>query len=147
MSTSTERLAMQQNRLIGQGVQVPNMINVLTGGVVTNTGGSRINQSIYQILSTVPGERFFMPDFGSRLHELLFEQNDFILEDMIKLYVKEDLQKWEPRITVTYVNTVIDEHTVNVSISYKLINQNVVNNYVYPFSRGTHPIVGGGYYE
>lgn len=126
------------NRKVGVGLQSPDTFNELDGGINTNTGSARINQSIHQILNTIPGERFFLPEFGSRLHQLVFEPNDLILFDMIELYVTEDLNRWEPRIVVREVSCNVPEHdgnTVEVSITYQINGTNVIDNYVFPFDR------------
>ena len=131
-----------QRRLIGTGLQSPNVFNDSNGTVNINSGIARINQSIYHILSTRIGERFFLPEFGSMLHTLLFEPNDYILEDMLIHYINEALTKWEPRITVLQVVPEVIEHDnhVPITISYKLINTNSVVNYVYPFNREVYEL-------
>lgn len=133
-----------QEKLIGTGLQSPNAFNKSTGGVNYNTGFERINQSINHILGTRIGERFFLPEFGSRLYELVFEPNDYILEDLLKLYVSDALGKWEPRIKVLNVTPKIGgSNTVPISIYYNLINTNMTNNYVYPFNREVYDMGGG----
>ena len=47
------------------------------GRTQINTGIDRLVQSMRNIIDTPLGSRFFLPSFGSR--ELIFEQNDFIL--------------------------------------------------------------------
>lgn len=130
-----------QDKLIGTGLQSPNMINSSTGGFNSNGGFDRINQSICHILGTRIGERFFLPEFGSRLYELVFEPNDYIFEDMLKLYIQDALSKWEPRIKVLEVTPDLSKgNTVPVNIYYNLINTNVTNNYVYSFNREVYQL-------
>jgi len=97
----------------------------------------KINGSIHHILSTPKGSRFFLPQFGSRLLELVFDPNDEVLYGMIILYVKEALTEWEPRIEILGIyprRSEQDDHTVLVSIDYRIIQTNVIGNYVYPFT-------------
>lgn len=126
-----------QNSLIGTGLKCPGTFNQSNGRVNVSSGTDKINQSIRHILSTRVGERFFLPEFGSRLHELIFEPNDYILEDMLIYYVKDALTKWEPRVKILQVVPQIIEYrnTVPINISYNLINTNIITNYVYPFNR------------
>lgn len=123
------------NTHVGQGLKSEPVINKVSGGLNTNTGFDRIDQSINHILGTRKGERFFLPDFGSNLHLLLFERNSFLLEDLADLYIREALSQWEPRISVVSVTVLPsrEENVVPINIQYRLSNLNREHNYVYPF--------------
>lgn len=120
---------------IGKGISL-NIFNDTTHSSDTCSGEEKINASIKMILSTRPGERVFMPEFGSNLFRVVFEPNDMIAADMIKLYVGDSLQKWEKRIVVQSitVGTEGEENVVPVSIYYTFRNSNVSGCYVYPFN-------------
>jgi hypothetical protein len=60
----------------------------------------KIQQSILIILGTAKGERLMRPDFGSRLHELVFAAIDSSFKSLISHYASEALIEWEPRIDV-----------------------------------------------
>ena len=126
-----------QLNLIGTGLRAPDSFSKSSGKVRYNTGLERINQSICHILGTRLGERFFEPEFGSRIYELIFEPNDYILKDLLIIYIKEALTRWEPRIKVLEVNPVVIEYEneVPINITYNLINTNTIYNFVYPFTR------------
>lgn len=134
---------------VGVGIKTPNMFNKISGGIDTNTGQDRINQSIRQILSTPVGTRFFLPSFGSRIFEALFEPNDLIFQDLVTLYIKEALSLWEKRINVISItvgdNQGGDMNYTPVNILYNIVNTNITGSYVYPLNRGSYDIGGGGY--
>lgn len=114
--------------------------NLRDGKGMTNviSGEDKINESIYTILSTRVGERFFLPEFGSRLHLVVFEQNRFVAHDLVSIYVKEALGNWEKRIVVEDVsigNNWEDSNIVPVHITYRIANSNIIGSYVYPFNR------------
>lgn len=134
---------------IGTGIQVPNTFNKLSGQININSGLSRIRQSIYTILSTSPGERFFLPEFGCELNKLLFEPNDLILKDMLQIHITKALTLWEPRIQLISISsdTDYDTNIVPVTITFKVKSLNVVDNYVYPFNRNARPLGGEISYE
>ena len=121
---------------IGRGIALDRTFNRHSGQFNVSKSIDKINQSIYIILSTRIGTRFMLPKFGSKLHELLFEPNDFIFADLADLYIREALGEWEPRIVVTDVNILSRSHnnTVPTSITYKLNNSNIVQNYVFPYN-------------
>lgn len=135
-------LSNYQLEIIGTGLQVPDSFNDTSGRVNYNTGGERIDQAIKHILGTPVGLRYFVPEFGSRIHELIFEPNDYILRDMLILYVNEALTRWEPRIKVLEVNPVVIKYQneVPINIMYNLVNTNSVYNYVYPFNRQVYEL-------
>jgi hypothetical protein len=88
------------------------------------------------ILSTRVGERFFMPEFGSRLHEAIFEPNNLVFQDLVDMYVREALAAWEKRITVLDVSVGIEDegNIVPVTITYQITNSNMTGTYIYPFN-------------
>jgi hypothetical protein len=101
-------------------------------------GEDKIHDSIRMILSTRVGERFFVPEFGSKLHLALFEQNDMVSRDLIVYYVTDALEKWEKRISVddVEVGDETDDNIVPITILYHIANSNVEGSYVYPFNVG-----------
>jgi phage baseplate assembly protein W len=57
-----------------------------------------IRQAIRIILETAQGERVMRPDFGSGLHELLFEPVNATTMALVRHRVEQALIAWEPRI-------------------------------------------------
>lgn len=126
---------------LGKGLKFPFTFQRRSGGTQISTATSsdhaHIHESIRQILGTRKGERFLRPEFGTRLHELVFEPNDTVLYGLIRHEVMDALDQWEPRVIVTnvLVGPGSDEHLALVNISYRLISSQVVGNFVYPFFR------------
>jgi phage baseplate assembly protein W len=67
-----------------------------------------LKENISRILMTVPGERVNNPLFGSNLRSYLF-----MLETIMKEEVESDIRfainRWEPRVSVTSINTELQE--------------------------------------
>ena len=126
---------------LGKGLKFPFTFQRRSGGTQVSTATSsdhaHIHESIRQILGTRKGERFMRPDFGTRLHELIFEPNERVLYGLIRHEVMDALDLWEPRVIVTdvLVGPGDDEHLVLVDISYRLISCQVIGNLVWPFFR------------
>ena len=106
----------------------------------TSQEHEHIHESIIQILGTRPGERFMNPEFGSRLRDLVFEQNDTVLKGLVRHHVIDAIRRWEKRVRVTDVS--FDNSPVNtdgnvllVRIAYRVIESQVEGNLVYPFFR------------
>lgn len=139
-----EDLSLIDEDIVGKGLQYPAIFNTL-GGCNYNTGVDRIKQSIFQILSTPIGSRFFLPEFGSRLFELIFEPNDFILVDLANIYVVEAIKKWENRIVIDDVD--IRQNSQNdlifeIHIRYHIKYTNKSDSYVYPLIRELKEVGG-----
>lgn len=96
----------------------------------------KIQQSVLLILGTAKGERLMRPEFGSRLHELVFSPMDSSTKSLISHYINEALVEWEPRIDVLAVE-ISEENagpgTLLVNIEYKVRATNSIFNQVYPF--------------
>ena len=57
---------------LGRGWSFPFTIDPARGGVALSEFEENIRQNITIILGTRPGERQMLPQFGCRIHELLF---------------------------------------------------------------------------
>lgn len=126
--------------VVGSGASLYNMFQTDVrdgkGKMVSMSGEDKIHESIRMILSTRVGERAFIPEFGSRLHLVVFEPNSLIARDLLKMYVKEALATWEKRIDVVdvFVGDIDDSNSIPITISYKFRNSNIYGSYVYPFN-------------
>lgn len=74
------------------------------GFLKTQSGISQIKSDLLSLLLTNPGERVFLPDFGTPLKRLIFEQNDATLEIVAKNMIAESISKWEPRVAITDIS-------------------------------------------
>lgn len=61
-----------------------------------------VYQSIGNIISTPVGTRFFNPEFGSEIENLLFEPIDDITTARLYDALVEAIERWEPRVCVDY---------------------------------------------
>ncbi len=64
---------------------------------------TQVKNNIINLLNTRPGERRFQPTFGTRLWNLVFEQNMDTLKDEAVNIVNEDIMAWVSNVTVTNV--------------------------------------------
>ena len=117
---------------------------VAAGGVAVSEGAgpehAHIHESIWQILSTRPGERFYLPEFGSRLPELVFQPNDTVFRALARQYIVDAIKRWEKRVVIEGVEfsedpLVTDRNMALIKLTYRIINTQVRGNLVYPFAR------------
>jgi len=71
--------------------------------------------NIENLLNTRQGERRFQPTFGTRLWNLVFEQNTDTIRDQAINIVTEDISSWIPNVTVT-------------NVTANLLSNNQINN-------------------
>jgi uncharacterized protein len=105
------------------------------GMIQLSSAEINIEESIRIILRTDLGERVYRPDFGCRLSELSFAPLNTQTLTLIRLYVQEALDRWEPRIDVEDVITDPDPvyGKVDISVNYQIKKTYDSKSLVYPF--------------
>jgi len=119
---------------IGAGWSFPTSVTP-AGTIRLITGSEEIDASIRMILSTIPGERVMRPEFGCRMWSLIFAPLTAGTLGQIEQYVREALDRWEPRIDVDRVIAVADQESaeVKIELDYRMRATNDVRNLVFPF--------------
>ncbi|HEX8274965.1 MAG TPA: GPW/gp25 family protein [Longimicrobiaceae bacterium] len=106
------------------------------GGVVPSLFEDAVRQSVWLILATAPGERVMRPDFGCRIHDLLFATASASTTGLAAQAVREALVRWEPRIDLLGVDVAPDRAEpalLRVRVDYRVRTTNNRFNLVYPF--------------
>jgi hypothetical protein len=120
---------------LGKGWRFPVALN-LTGGLSSSSLEENVRESIFVILGTAPGERVQRPNFGCRIHDLMFAPNNAVTAARAEYFCKEALYKWEPRIDeveCTAAPNRDEPNRLDVRITYKLAGESKPRNLVYPF--------------
>ena len=96
--------------------------NPLNDDLVSLSDTAAIARSIRNIVFTQPGEKFFNPDFGSRITESLFENVDEVSALAIEDEIKSSIINFEPRVNLSFVNVNPnpDDNEMNVTIEYEI---------------------------
>ena len=96
--------------------------NPLNDDLVSLSDTTAIARSIRNIVFTSPGEKFFNPDFGSRISESLFENVDEVSALAIEDEIRSSIINFEPRVNL--LDTVVvpnpDDNEMNVTIEYEI---------------------------
>lgn len=122
-------------RFLGRGWAFPIDVDA-DGRVPYAVEEEKIQQSVLIILGTARGERVMRPDFGSRLHELVFAPMNASTKALVAHYATDALVTWEPRVDVLRVKSEEDRGErgkLLVQIEYRVRSTNSVFNLVYPF--------------
>ena len=97
--------------------------NPLNDDLIALKNSSAIARSIRNIVFTQPGEKFFNPEFGSRVSESLFEIVDEVSTIAIRDEIRSSIINYEPRVNLldVIVNPNPDENEMNVTIKYEIV--------------------------
>ena len=97
--------------------------NPLNNDLIGLKNSSAIARSIRNIVFTQPGEKFFNPEFGSRVSESLFENVDDVSAISIRDEIRSSIINYEPRVNLlnVSVNPSPDENEMNVSVKYEIV--------------------------
>ena len=101
--------------------------NPLSGDLITLKNENAIARAVRNIVLTTPGEKFFDPDFGSSVGEILFENVDEITAVSIEDEIKSSLKNYEPRVELIDVNVDanFDENQFDVIITYRIVGVDI----------------------
>jgi len=94
-------------RALGQGLEFPPGLDA-DGRWAWSSAAENIRQSIRIILSTEPGERLMLPEFGGGLKRHLFRPNVASTHRLIQEAIVVALGRWERRIRLESVDVVPD---------------------------------------
>lgn len=127
------RDAQAMDDFLGRGLRFPVQPDA-RGRLARSNDEQKIEESIWLILSTAPGERVMLPSFGCGLQELVFEPNSPLTESAVAIEVQQALVRWEPRIDV--IDVTVDSPQPNlmlIHVDYRVRAANTTHNLVYPF--------------
>ena len=101
--------------------------NPLNDDLIALKNSSAIARSIRNIVFTQPGEKFFNPNFGSRISESLFDNVDNTSADVIRDQIRSSIRNFEPRVNLlrVVVTPNFDANEMNVKITYEIIGIDV----------------------
>ena len=102
-------------------------VNPLNSDLIGLKNENAIARSVRNIVFTLPGEKFFDEDFGSRISASLFENIDDISAAEIVDEIKQSLVNYEPRVNVLDVRAFpnFDNNQFDVRIVYEIIGADV----------------------
>tara|TARA_Y200000002_G_scaffold383099_1_gene403208 strand:+ start:2252 stop:2671 length:420 start_codon:yes stop_codon:yes gene_type:complete len=96
--------------------------NANTKDVAIVKNDNAIKQAVKNLILTVPGEKPFQPNVGSRISELLFEPLDPFTADSIKEEVINTITQYEPRVSVNdvFVKINFEKNSFDVELVYRI---------------------------
>jgi phage baseplate assembly protein W len=71
---------------------------------LTSNPEREIRADLIHLLLTRRGSRYFLPDFGTRLYQFIFDQNDNVTFGLIESEIREVVKKYIPNLELTTIN-------------------------------------------
>ena len=101
------------------------MPHPVTGDLQVTREDAAVKQSVVNLLMTIPGERPFQSNLGSRISELLFEPLDYGIAAQIQDEIRTTLRNYEPRIGIVQlkVEPEYDQNSFTVHMEYEIVGR------------------------
>ena len=97
--------------------------NPINNDIIGVKNDTAIARSIRNLIFTVPGERFFNENLGSKVSQTLFDTVDDISASAIRDEIEETIIKYEPRVKLKDIRVKpdFDNYTFDVTIVYDIV--------------------------
>ena len=102
-------------------------VNPLNYDLIGLKNENAISRSVRNIVFTLPGEKFFDEEFGSRISATLFENLDDISANVIVDEITQSIERYEPRVELINVEAFpdFDNNSFDLLIVYNIIGADV----------------------
>jgi phage baseplate assembly protein W len=71
---------------------------------MTEIPEKEVRANLIHLLLTRKGSRYYLPDFGTRLYEYIFDQNDIVSYNHIEEEIREGVKKYIPNLDINSIN-------------------------------------------
>ena len=71
---------------------------------LSQTADDEIRNNLVHLLLTRRGTRYYLPDFGSRLYEYIFEPMDSLTFDSIEAEIRQSCEKYIPNLKISNIS-------------------------------------------
>lgn len=85
---------------------------------MTEIPEKEIRANLIHLILTRRGSRYYLPDFGTRMYEFIFDQNDFITHNLIEEEIREGVKKYIPNLEINSISIVSAEDDPNKERSF-----------------------------
>ncbi len=103
-------------------------VNPLNNDIISINNETAIARSVRNLVFTLPGERFFNENLGSKLSRALFENIDDISASIIQDEITNTINNYEPRVDLISVDVSpnYENNEFNVTINYYIVGIDVL---------------------
>lgn len=76
---------------------------------MTSAPDREVRANLIHLLLTRRGSRYFLPDFGTRLYQFIFDQNDMVTWNLIEEEIRESVKRYIPNLDITNLEVISAE--------------------------------------
>ncbi len=77
---------------------------------MTDTPEKEVRANLIHLLLTRKGTRYYLPDFGTRIYEYIFDQNDFVSWSLIEDEIRDAIKKYIPNLDINSIEVINAEN-------------------------------------
>ena len=75
-----------------------------------------VRANLIHLLLTKKGTRYFLPDFGTRLYEYIFDQNDMVSWNLIESEIRDAVKTYIPNLDINSIEVMSAEDDPNQTV-------------------------------
>ena len=83
---------------------------------MTETPEREVRANLIHLLLTKKGSRYFLPDFGTRLYEYIFDQNDMVSWNLIESEIRDVIKTYIPNLDINSIEVMSAENDPNQTV-------------------------------
>lgn len=68
-----------------------------------------VRANLIHLILTKKGSRYYLPDFGTRIYEYIFDQNDMVTFNLIEEEIREGCKKYLPNLDINSIKVISSE--------------------------------------
>jgi phage baseplate assembly protein W len=76
---------------------------------MTETPEREVRANLIHLILTRKGSRYYLPDFGTRIYEYIFDQNDLVSWNLIEEEIRESIKKYIPNLDINSITVTSPE--------------------------------------
>lgn len=91
---------------------------------LTETTQAAVKADLMHLILTNKGERYYNPNFGTKLLKFIFEPNDTLTHATVTQDIKDTVKRYLPNLSINKVEvkeSSVSEFVATVSISYTIL--------------------------
>ena len=88
---------------------------------MTGEAEREIRGNLIHLLLTRKGSRYFLPDFGTRLYQFIFDQNDMVTFGLIESEIRETVKTYIPNLDITSINVMSAEDDPDETTTFNMM--------------------------
>lgn len=84
---------------------------------MTESPEREIRADLIHLILTRKGSRYYLPDFGTRLYEFIFEPNDQTTWDLIETEIRDAIAKYIPNLNINSITVTSAEDSTDMIVT------------------------------